>query len=202
MFYYLEYIMRTRLFISRQTTRRLSLCSLRAFSSQTKEDYFLRLNMPRAFDVSAEDMKSSYMRLMKKLHPDRHTLKPIAEQEDISQAASKVTHAYQVLKLPHKRSVHMLDLLDSPLTEDCSGDLVGFDFLKTVMELREKIFDAGEVEDKALINDLYKENQARIESICAELATAFKTEDIPTAQKLTAQLQYWNRIDESLRHLL
>lgn len=198
-------IMSTRVSIRRRRMYRMwwpSSNSLQYFSSKTKEDYFLRLNIPRTFDVSAEEMKSSYMQLMKELHPDRHTLKSTAEQEDISQSAAKVTHAYQVLKSPHKRSVHMLDLLNSPLVEESSGDLVGIDFLSKVIELREKIFAAGEDEDKALINDLFGENQSRIESVCTELATAFKTEDIPAAQKLTAQLQYWNRIDESLRNLL
>eukprot|EP00546_Thalassionema_frauenfeldii_P003324 CAMPEP_0178934490 /NCGR_PEP_ID=MMETSP0786-20121207/23892_1 /TAXON_ID=186022 /ORGANISM="Thalassionema frauenfeldii, Strain CCMP 1798" /LENGTH=186 /DNA_ID=CAMNT_0020612279 /DNA_START=97 /DNA_END=654 /DNA_ORIENTATION=+ len=177
--------------ISQRRLRRLSRIPLQSFSSKTKEDYFHVLKLPRNFDVSADDMKSSYMELMKELHPDRHTLKSSEEQEEIAQHASKVTNAYQILKFPHKRSSHMLDLLGSSLTEESSGELVGFDFLNTVMELREKIFDAGEHENKELLNDLSKENQARIESVCEDLANAFRIQDIPTAQKLTAKLQYW-----------
>mmetsp|Transcript_9572 Transcript_9572/g.10627 ORF Transcript_9572/g.10627 Transcript_9572/m.10627 type:complete len:199 (+) Transcript_9572:49-645(+) len=176
--------------------------TLRSLTSNSQEDYFLRLNVPRSFDIQPDDLKSSYRQLMAKLHPDRHTLKPTKEQDEVGQKAAKVTHAYQVLRQPHQRAMHLLELINSPLEEEDSGGLVGFDFLEEVMELREEICNAEENEDEVQLKEISKSNQACVDILYAELATAFKTENTKTALKLTAKLQYRNRINETIRDIL
>lgn len=60
---------------------------------------------------------------MTELHPDRHTLKPTDEQERLNNEASKVSRAYDVLRNPHTRATHLLELLGRPMDETVSVSL-------------------------------------------------------------------------------
>jgi Fe-S protein assembly co-chaperone HscB len=162
------------------------------------DNYFATLNVPRSFAISNDELKQSYHKLMADLHPDRQSQKLPHEQELAANGAAQVTHAYTVLQNPHERAVHMLELLDNPLEEASGGDeLVGMEFLMEIMELREEI---ASTTNQEVLSKLMKDNQARMETLCVDLAIAFDdtTTNLETALQLTAQLQYWNRIDETL----
>ena len=78
---------------------------------------------------------------------------------------------------------------------DLQGDLVGQDILFQIMELREEVDDA--LTDETL-RELYEQNKLRIRDTCEELGLAFKRNDFTSAQRLTAILQYWNKIETSI----
>ena len=98
-----------------------------------------------------------------------------------------------------------------------SDELVGMEFLMMVMEIRESI-------DSALpsdMNSLLEETQSNIQKIVMDLETAFDgagssddgdiikkndeetttttIKNIDKTRQLTAQLQYWNRIEFTIR---
>mmetsp|Transcript_5659 Transcript_5659/g.10560 ORF Transcript_5659/g.10560 Transcript_5659/m.10560 type:complete len:366 (+) Transcript_5659:53-1150(+) len=112
-------------------------------------------------------------------------------------------------------------------TGESSSDLVGMDFLMDMMEWRERIEtlalcsktsdDSGPCscgshdKDKEL-KDIWNETQAYQRDCENELKRLWKQdkgggdgkfnirdEDIPLARKLTAQLQYWHRLETALR---
>lgn len=153
------------------------------FHSQTK----------RSYDIEQNDLKATYKKLMNEFHPDRHTLKSQAEQEEAAQQASKISRSYEVLSDNHERALHLLDLGGMPMEDDISGDILGHAFLMEVMELREEIDDA--VDEKQL-QMLQKNNRERIDDTCQKLSLAFQQNDLGEAKRLTAMLQYWKRIDE------
>jgi Fe-S protein assembly co-chaperone HscB len=169
---------------------------LRCLSSSSLPDYFSQLGVTRSFRLDAGELQTTYRNLMAKLHPDRHTRKSAEEQAQVADQASRVTNAYSVLQKPHQRAVHLLDLYQKPLDEKSSGDLVGMEFLMNVMELREEI---SETEDQGVLKTMKRDNQERIDKLCEELEGAFEEEDLETALVLTAKLQYWNRIDETIK---
>lgn len=140
---------------------------------------------------------------MKELHPDQHhqhNKNHNNHQHDLQQA-SAVTRAYDTLKRPHERATHLLNVLGSPLEEDdASTQLVGACFLMDVMMQREEIEEAQH--DQTRLKVLYDRNLERVQECCRQLEVAFRDRDMNTARKLTAQLQYWNRIDETLREAL
>jgi Fe-S protein assembly co-chaperone HscB len=159
-------------------------------------DYFATLNVPRKFAISNDELKQSYHKLMSELHPDRQSQKSSLEQQHAASGAAHVTHAYNVLTQPHERAVHMLELLDRPLEEASGSELVGTEFLMEMMELREDIASAA---DQEILVEMMKVNQARMEVLCETLADAFDAADLERALKLTAELQYLNRVDQTLR---
>ena len=76
--------------------------------------------MKRSYFVDDVQLKESYKKLMKQLHPDRHTLKENDEQKRISELATEVTHGFSVLKDNHQRALHLLELSGKPMEDTIS----------------------------------------------------------------------------------
>lgn len=69
-------------------------------------------------------------------------------------------------------------------------------FLMEIMELRETIDETSTDDElKLLLND----NDSKIKALSTELSESFQSGDLDTALKLTAMMQYWTRVDETIR---
>jgi Fe-S protein assembly co-chaperone HscB len=157
-------------------------------------DSFRVLEMPRRFAISEADLKANYRKLMKEFHPDKHSGKSQQEREYVDMKASRVTQAFQELKDPHTRATHLLDLLGNPMDETSKSNLVGNEFLMDVMEIRESIIATPATN----LQPLWKETRLKIQQVCEELDDAFEKEDNEKALRLSAMLQYWHRIEETI----
>jgi DnaJ-domain-containing protein 1 len=91
-----------------------------------------------------------------------------------------------------------LEQAGTPLEEVASQDLVGMDVLLQVMQLREEVEQASH-EDDTTLRPLLAENQKRIQETSKLLEGAFENKNYDEALRLTARLQYWSRIDETIR---
>jgi DnaJ-domain-containing protein 1 len=161
-------------------------------------------------------LKDSYRKLMVLHHPDKVQAASAATPTD----ASAITHAYQTLRHIHSRAAHRLDLLlgraDSESTN--SMDIVGMEFLMEIMEVRSEMEDciqdlpeSGTGQDQSAVTEqrlrqLWLENRHRTLQTNRALSAAWmersereKERDLHAIQKLTAQLQYFHRIDETIR---
>jgi molecular chaperone HscB len=165
--------------------------SARAFSDSSQADDAFRIfDLPHRFSVDEDALKSSYRTLMAEHHPDKDP------QNSDGKEAAIVTRAYDLLRHKHTRATHLLEVLGRPLEESSTSSIVGSGFLFEIMELREAV-DCTDT-DEAL-RPLWKENQVRIGENCKALSEAIDREDLDEALQLTARLQYWNRIDETIR---
>jgi Fe-S protein assembly co-chaperone HscB len=135
---------------------------------------------------------------MQTLHPDRHRNKSHEEQDELHNRASSVTQAYRVLNAPHHRALHLLELMGKPMEEHTQAALLGPNFLMELMEIREAIDCCA---DDTEIRRLMKENVDRMDKVGIQLGEALdgKHHDLDRALVLTAELQYWNRVQETLR---
>lgn len=158
---------------------------------------FQVLNLPQTFNIDKNELKRSYRTLMNNYHPDKHSNLPPAELLEQEHRASVVTRAFDVLKDDHTRAIHLLEVLGkSVLDEAANGQLVGSEFLMYIMEIREEIQLTNE--DRTLKRMLL-ENKQRQDQTCDELSQAFESEQYQIALELTARLQYYHRIDETIR---
>eukprot|EP00592_Proboscia_alata_P021970 CAMPEP_0194407560 /NCGR_PEP_ID=MMETSP0176-20130528/5566_1 /TAXON_ID=216777 /ORGANISM="Proboscia alata, Strain PI-D3" /LENGTH=249 /DNA_ID=CAMNT_0039207239 /DNA_START=1 /DNA_END=750 /DNA_ORIENTATION=+ len=159
-------------------------------------DYFRVLGIERTFSLNLSDLSASYKKLMSDFHPDRHVLKSAEVREKMSKVASDVTEAYTIISHPHSRAMHLLTIISGDsVNERDTGALVGNVFLMSIMEIREVIDDASSDEQ---LKVLRKENSARTQHTCDDLAVAYENDCLDDAKICTAQLQYWNRIEVSI----
>jgi len=68
--------------------------------------------------------------------------------------------------------------------------------LAFVMEIREQVDEASQ----ETLKILSMENKRRIEETCSVIGRAFEEDNLEQAVLATAKLQYWNRIEESIRN--
>jgi len=186
-------------------------------------DAFRIFDLPHQFGLDEQELRNKYRTAMKALHPDVQQQKQRtrsstannnqnnADSYSADHEASAVTRAYDTLKRPHERATHLLELLGHPLKEDeaqqqqtasSSSPLVGACFLMDVMLTREEIEEAAADKNQAALEKLHKTNAARMRECYDHLDAAFGARDFDAARKWTAQLQYWNRIDERLREAM
>jgi len=164
-------------------------------SGLSKDDYFHVLRMKRSFSLCLGELKTSYKKAIVEAHPDKHTHKSAEEQLAVTDLASLITQAYGVLKNDHSRALHLLELEGYPMKDNASGEILGNDILMEVMELRELIDRTTLKKDLQLLQE---ENRERIQDTCKNIGLAFEKNDLKEAKRITATLQYWNRIEESI----
>lgn len=169
-------------------------------------DAFRLFSLPYKFHIDEDLLRSTYRGYMKNLHPDMQNQNntennPSLGADGLEGAldASDVTNAYQTLHRPHVRAMHLLEILGYPMIEEDKPNveaLANPEFLMEIMELRHEI-DATENNDDLRL--LFDANVQRTTKTCQALDVAIESHDIASAWKLTSELQYWNRIDETLR---
>lgn len=171
-------------------------------------DYFALLGVSRRFLLDPKGLQDSYHKLMAKCHPDmRHNRSNISDNdhEDDEYDASQITHAYDTLRKPHTRATHLLELVGRPMEETAdSASLVSPDFLMHVMEWREDIDSIGGDNDADIqeLEQLLSQTRKEIETVLIQLDAAFESENLDRALQLSAQLQYWHRIEETIQDKL
>jgi molecular chaperone HscB len=176
--------------------RSILLLGVRRLTSAAITDRFALLQAERRFDLDLDKLHRRYKLLMGETHPDRHSRSNTADQQAAADHASELTDAYAVLRAPHTRAVHLLELLGKPLNEDTGSTLLCPTFLMEVMDVREALVEAGKRLDK--LQPLRDANTTSMERLYDELASAFAAQDMEQALKLTARLQYLQRIEEEI----
>lgn len=170
-------------------------------------DYFALFGVPRRYALDPKELQQSYRNLMAKYHPDRRNQQSVekGDDDDDDMDASQITNAYQILWEPHTRATYLLELVGRPMEETTNAaSLVRPEFLFQVMEWRETIDSidtSGSNHDDAIkeLQDLLSQTQNEIERVMDELDEAFQRHDLDRAMQLSAQLQYWHRIEETIQ---
>jgi molecular chaperone HscB len=152
------------------------------------ENAFRVFDLPLRFALNETALRQHYRQLMAQHHPDRSF-----GNDDM---ASLITRSYDTLRYKHRRAMHLMELLGQPVDESSSGDLVGPGFLFEMMEAREEIEGVGEDDQ---LRPLLDENRRRMEDMAVQLDQAVQQNDLETAKRLTARLQYLNRLEETIR---
>ena len=174
--------------------RVLLRCSARRCSSGVAADLFAALHVERRFDLEESSLHRAYKDIMVVNHPDRFAGQDEGAQQAAADVSSSATHAFTVLKHPHRRAMHLLELLGQPLDED-SGGLLDGAFLMEVMEAREALEDGPGL---PRLRDLRAHNDAQVGGVSDALAAAFHERRLEDARVLTAKLQYLQRIDDEI----
>ena len=170
-------------------------------TSQTQDvneneiDHFRILGYDRTFTIPRDELKTKYKHLMKDLHPDRYATATKEVTAHKSSMATNVTRAYGVVGDPLLRALHLLELYGTPIEELNDQSIIDHALLFEVMEIREQIEDASSDEE---LRPILLSSLAKKDEVIDQLEEAFREVRIDDAKRLTAKLQYWARIEETI----
>lgn len=183
-----------------------------ASSSNRQPNAFRLFSLPLSFKIDEELLRTKYHDYMKLLHPDVQNSENDRKRTDDTDnptVAAAITNAYNVLKRPHLRAMHLLKIMKNAPNnpgshnddddDDHSKHLsdMSKEFLLEVMEIQESIH---ELDTDADLKPYFDTNAQRIDETCERLQEAFETSNIIEFQNLAIKLKYWTRIDETLRN--
>jgi DnaJ-domain-containing protein 1 len=190
-----------------------------------EDDYFRLLQIPRAFSIDEAQLKQQYRTLMKELHPDVNNNNNNNGNNNTDDAASSVTHAYDTLRRPHQRASHLMELLGRPLHDDgqegIRNESVSPEFLMSMMEKQEQVANVDLADDDdnettdnggnnaeeegagaVQLRELWRQAVLAMDETGRRLQQAVDDNDLDTAHRCTGELQYWNRLVETLHELV
>lgn len=162
------------------------------------QSYFEMLGLAPQFDISLKTLEDAYFTAQRTCHPDRFVGRPEMERIAAISRSQLINDAYDTLKSPLFRAEHLLKLKDiEPLSD---RKPVPPEILAEMMELRERLFDCGEVgsELRLVIDDI----RARHGETLKALSAAFAAGDLARATQETIRLQYLGKAMEEAHTLI
>ncbi|EGD76999.1 hypothetical protein PTSG_07341 [Salpingoeca rosetta] len=160
-------------------------------------NYFSVLDLPAAFDVDLSKAEQTFRSLQTKLHPDRFGMKSEKEQEYSGQQSAVVNDAYNAIRTPLSRALHLLDLNGNGVAEQEKA--TDIEFLMEVMELNEQLAEAT-TEDALLA---FEESlTARRDETLKTMADTFRAGDMAAAKEATLALRYFDNLQDQVHDRL
>lgn len=135
------------------------------------QNFFELFNLPVQFEVDETALDIAYRNIQKLVHPDRFVTATEAEKRAAVQYASLANDAYQTLKDPLKRAMHLCALNGYVMGESNHVDMDPM-FLMEQMEWREQLEKAQDDKDSNAL--LALSNQQK--KLCQEQLVSVKTQ--------------------------
>lgn len=110
------------------------------------QNYFQLFGIAEQFDIDLNRLADTYREIQRNTHPDRHAHESKRDQRLSMQYTATVNDAYQTLKSPLKRAIHLLQLKGLDLAADSSTHMDP-EFLMQQIELRENLESARHAAD-------------------------------------------------------
>ncbi len=161
-------------------------------ASTSEPDYFALFGLPRSFAIDEADLAARYRRLQQEVHPDRFAGGSAQERRLAVQQAALINEAFQTLKDPLKRALHLLALAGVDAASE-SNTAMDAAFLEEQMALREAL---GEIEDRQTLDAFLDELSQRIGAILRDLEEAFSQGALERASEDVRKLQFIRRLKE------
>ena len=157
-------------------------------------DHFSRLGMAQKFDLDSQDVERNYFRFQRIVHPDRFAAKS-AREKSLSQAqAVALNDAYETLRDPLARAMHLLDLNGAALPKD-DHTVRDPELLMAALEDRETLAAASTLPD---VDGLIDTAQQRLDDLIEELGGHFNAGRLDAAQGAVLRLRYLEKyLDEA-----
>ena len=156
------------------------------------------LGLTPSFTVDLKALEQAYFTAQRACHPDRFIGKPEADRIAAISRSQLVNDAYDTLKNPLARAEHLLELQNiHVLSDDAKAPPA---ILMEMMELRERIFDAGA--DGVALATIINEIKSLAAANNVALTDAFAASDYSRAAHETLRLQYLGKAMEEAHMLV
>jgi len=101
-------------------------------------NYFALFSLPLTFQQDELEIKSSFLKLQREIHPDNFVDATVQEKRLSIEYAAFVNQAYQTLSDPLKRAIYLLSLRGIDVKSETDLEMP-LDFLTEQIDLREKL---------------------------------------------------------------
>lgn len=147
-------------------------------------NHFELFNLPVALDIDLASLKSSFLNLQQKYHPDK--------AEDKDQAlikSSEINQAFKTLSQVDSRAAYLLSLKkqDHHLDQSISD----FEFLQSALEIREQLDEATSQEH---LTTLKQEVFQWMDGLVREFKIDYADEDWGEARDTVRKLRFFQRV--------
>ena len=164
-----------------------------------QSDHFTFFGLPIRFAIDREALDRAYRAMQSEVHPDRFVSAGAAEQRRAMQWATKANEAYRVLRDPLQRAVYLCALQGDDPKDERRTDMPQ-DFLMTQLEWRETLDDAREANDRAALERLRDELDARRATLVADVTHAIdRDDDVASAAGIVRQWLFVERFGDDVR---
>ena len=161
-------------------------------------DHFRRLGVERSFAIDRADLERRYFDFQRRLHPDRFATRTGREKAFSQAQAVGLNEAYETLADPLERAVYLLHLAGIDILSEGCNQITDPVILMEAMEMREALAAA---QSAAQVEMFAANVAADIDECVADLAVAFRKNDLDEAAKLTTRLRYLRKaIEDSRAH--
>ncbi len=161
-------------------------------------DHFAVFGLAPAFALDPAALATRYRELQQAVHPDRHASRPAAEQQVAMTRALEVNAAWQCLREPVSRALHLLELAGVDAL-DPTETAMPAEFLMRQIEWREKLAEAAgdETALAALDAEMTEALNAEIARFAANYPAA-----LDTARDAARKMRFIERQREAVEHEL
>ncbi|MEP7220593.1 MAG: Fe-S protein assembly co-chaperone HscB, partial [Bacteroidota bacterium] len=162
------------------------------------EDYFAFMGFPRRLSLDAAELQRRYFDLSREYHPDFHTQDEEDGRQTSLEQSSVLNQAYKTLRDRTERARHLLQL-EWPDLPESEKKKIPPALLMEVMEMQEKIADAGSEVDES--------RKAALQGDLLDIETRLKTKMGDLDGTLNLLATEWDVIadgtdDDARRNLL
>lgn len=167
------------------------------------ENYFQLFGIPVSLTVDQNDIRTKYRALSRKFHPDLHARSDNETQTEMLERSALLNRAYKTLLDPDETIKYVLRL--KGVYEEEEKYTLPPDFLMEVLEINEKLMDAGEDPEVAKeitrqINSLESEIEESARPILeGYLDNKDSVEDLLRIKEYYYKKKYLSRIRKELR---
>jgi molecular chaperone HscB len=160
-------------------------------------NHFSIFDIKQTFDVDMSRLSSRYRDLQSAVHPDRFANSTDAEKRAAMDQAVLVNDAYNTLRDPVKRAMHLLALRGIDGMDEKNTSMP-HDFLIEQIEWREAIADAKLKEDVDRLEEMNTELQSIVTSLGNTFAAAYEGGHSPTATTLARKMRFMQKLIEEV----
>ena len=164
------------------------------------QSFFDILGVPASYALDLKALEQAYFAAQRATHPDRFVGKSDGERMLAITKSQLVNDAYDTLKNPLTRAEHLLELQGIFVLAEENNAKVPPALLMEMMELRERLADAGH--EGATLAAIVSEIKALAAANDKLLADAFAAADYETAAAETLRLQYLGKAMEEAHMLI
>lgn len=164
------------------------------------QNYFVFFQIPQCFTIDLVALENAYHTVQTKIHPDKFIQTTKIEKDIAIKRAIQANTAYQILKNPLKRAIHLCELNGVNLQ-----DLLittPSDFLIQQMNWYETLDNAKITKNFSELKQLKNELNNTYKDIISTVEMLFNTQSFLKAQQQVQQLMFLEKLTSEINCIL